>query len=126
MGDYVVIYFDGCVNFKDFEVICSVLVDDFSVVFVVKWWKCGWGEWLLVGVILEVVCVVVDLFLLVMYFYMLLGDCMLIKLVEYVYVFLDVEDCDYIENFDFFELDWIKIGFKEEWLIYCYWFNECM
>ena len=34
------------------------------------------------------------------------------------------QDCDYIENFDFFDLDWIKTGFKEERLIYRHWFNE--
>ena len=39
-------------------------------------------------------------------------------------IIVDDEDVDYIENFDFFDSDWIKTGFKEERLIYRHWFNE--
>ena len=42
----------------------------------------------------------------------------------YAHEFLDAHDLDYIENFDFFDSDWIKTGFKEERLIYRHWFNE--
>jgi hypothetical protein len=55
---------------------------------------------------------------------MLSGDCMAIKSAEYAHRFLDAEEADYIESFDFFESDWIKTGIKEERLIYRHWFNE--
>ena len=123
-GDYVAIHFDGRANPKDFEAIRSALADDPSVAFAAKRWKCGWGEWSLVGATLEAVRVAVDSFPLATHFYMLSGDCMPIKSAEYAHAFLDAEDCDYIENFDFLESDWIKTGFKEERLIYRHWFNE--
>jgi hypothetical protein len=37
------------------------------------------------------------------HFYMLSGDCMAIKSAEYAHAFLDADDADYIESFDFFE-----------------------
>ena len=55
---------------------------------------------------------------------MLSGDCMAIKSAEYTHAFLDAEDVDYIESFDYFESDWIKTGMKEERLIYRHFFNE--
>ena len=58
------------------------------------------------------------------HFYMLSGDCMPIKSAEYARAFLDREDVDYIESFDFYNSDWIKTGIKEERLIYRHWFNE--
>ncbi|MDS9468549.1 DUF5928 domain-containing protein [Paracoccus sp. MBLB3053] len=123
-GDYVSIHFDARANLRDFELIRSELADNPSVVFAAKRWKCGWGEWSLVGATLEAVRAAVASFPLATHFYMLSGDCMPIKSAEYAHAFLDAEDCDYIENFDFFESDWIKTGFKEERLIYRHWFNE--
>ncbi|MEM9855513.1 MAG: DUF5928 domain-containing protein, partial [Pseudomonadota bacterium] len=58
------------------------------------------------------------------HFYMLSGDCMMIKTAEYAHAFLDASDVDYIENHDFFESDWIKTGMKEDRLIYRHVFNE--
>ena len=58
------------------------------------------------------------------HFYMLAGDCMPIKSAQYAHDFLDREDVDYIESFDFFNSEWIKTGIKEERLIYRHWFNE--
>ena len=47
-----------------------------------------------------------------------------IKTAEYIHGFLDDNDPDFIESFDFFGSDWIKTGFREERLIYRHWFNE--
>lgn len=48
---------------------------------------------------------------------MLSGDCMAVKSAEYIHKFLDENDADFIESFDYFESDWIKTGMKEERLI---------
>jgi hypothetical protein len=66
----------------------------------------------------------VDTFPRATHFYMLSGDCMAIKSAEYTHAFLDSNDIDYIESFDYFESDWIKTGMKEERLIYRHFFNE--
>jgi len=58
------------------------------------------------------------------HFYMVSGDCMVIKSSEYIHNFLDDHDVDFIESFDYFESDWIKTGWKEERLIYRHIFNE--
>jgi hypothetical protein len=58
------------------------------------------------------------------HFYMLSGDCMPIKSAEYAHEFLDRDDADFIESFDFFKSDWIKTGIRDERLIYRHWFNE--
>lgn len=55
---------------------------------------------------------------------MLSGDCMAVKSAEYIHKFLDENDADFIESFDYFESDWIKTGMKEERLIYRHYFNE--
>ncbi|KGJ04950.1 Core-2/I-Branching enzyme [Paracoccus halophilus] len=123
-GDYVSIHYDARAPARDFERVRKALADDPSVAFAARRWKCGWGEWSLVGATLEAVRAAVGAFPLATHFYMLSGDCMPIKSAEYAHAFLDAEDCDYIENFDFFESDWIKTGFKEERLIYRHWFNE--
>jgi hypothetical protein len=49
---------------------------------------------------------------------------MAVKSAKYAKDFLDAEDVDYIESFDYFESDWIKTGMKEERLIYRHFFNE--
>jgi hypothetical protein len=123
-GDYVSIHFDGRANPKHFDSIRAALAENSSVAFAQRRWKCGWGEWSLVGATLEAVRSAVAAFPLATHFYMLSGDCMPIKSAEYAHAFLDAADCDYIENFDFFESDWIKTGFKEERLIYRHFFNE--
>nr|WP_010392404.1 DUF5928 domain-containing protein [Paracoccus sp. TRP] len=123
-GDYVSIHFDARANPRDYEQIRGALGGNPSVTFVQRRWKCGWGEWSLVAATLEAVRAAIVAFPQATHFYMLSGDCMPIKSAEYAHAFLDAEDCDYIESFDFFESGWIKTGFKEERLIYRHWFNE--
>ena len=123
-GDFVSIHFDGRAAAKDFDLIKEALGPNPSVTFAKRRVKCGWGEWSLVDATLLAVQAAVDEFPRATHFYMLSGDCMPIKSAEYAHDFLDKDDIDYIESFDFFKSDWIKTGIKEERLIYRHWFNE--
>jgi hypothetical protein len=123
-GDYVSIHFDARAKPADFERIRTALAPNKAVTFAAKRLKCGWGEWSLVGATLEAVKAAVEAFPQATHFYMLSGDCMQTKTAEYAHRFLDAEDVDYIESFDYFSSDWIKTGFKEERLIYRHFFNE--
>ena len=123
-GDYVAIHFDARASRADFERIRSRFVDDPSVTFAKKRLKCGWGAWSLVAATLLAIRAAVDAFPRATHFYMLSGDCMPIKSAEYAHAFLDREEADYIESFDFFKSDWIKTGIKEDRLIYRHYFNE--
>lgn len=82
------------------------------------------GEWSLVQASLNAVEAAIDAFPRATHFYMLSGDCMAIKTAEYAHRFLDDNDCDFIESFDYFDSDWIKTGWKEERLIYRHYLNE--
>ncbi len=123
-GDFVAIHFDGRAAPKDYDLIRTALGANPSVTFAKRRVKCGWGEWSLIDATLLAVQAAVDDFPRATHFYMLSGDCMPIKSAEYTHSFLDREDVDYIESFDFFKSDWIKTGIKEERLIYRHWFNE--
>lgn len=123
-GDYMSIHFDASASAADFKQIRTALRDNPNVTFARKRIKCGWGEWSLVQATLNAVETAVHAFPRATHFYMLSGDCMAIKSAEYAHEFLDREDCDYIESFDYFDSDWIKTGWKEERLIYRHWFNE--
>ena len=123
-GDYVSIHFDARANPADFAAITAALADNPGVTFAARRLKCGWGEWSLVAATLEAVRAAVAAFPAATHFYMLSGDCMPVKSAAYAHDFLDANELDYIENFDFFDSDWIKTGFKEERLIYRHWFNE--
>ncbi|SDI99470.1 DUF5928 domain-containing protein [Lutimaribacter saemankumensis] len=123
-GDYMAIHFDASAKPEYFDQIRTALKDNPNVVFARKRVKCGWGEWSLVQATLNAVETAVDAFPRATHFYMLSGDCMAIKSAEYTHEFLDREDCDYIESFDYFDSDWIKTGWKEERLVYRHWFNE--
>ncbi|TQS71627.1 beta-1,6-N-acetylglucosaminyltransferase [Rhodobacteraceae bacterium] len=123
-GDFVSIHFDARAKPADFQKIRDGLGSNPSVCFSKKRLKCGWGEWSLVAATLEAVSAAVDAFPDASHFYMLSGDCMQIKTSEYAHDFLDRNECDFIESFDFFSSDWIQTGFKEERLIYRHWFNE--
>lgn len=123
-GDYMSIHFDARADPVHFAAIKEALKDNQNVTYAHKRIKCGWGEWSLVQATLFAVESAVDAFPRATHFYMLSGDCMAIKSAEYTHQFLDDNDVDFIESFDFFESDWIKIGFKEERLIYRHWFNE--
>ena len=123
-GDFVAIHFDARAPRAHFDRIRAALAANPSVTFAPKRLKCGWGEWSLVAASLAAVRAAVEAFPRATHFYMLSGDCMPIKSAEYIRAFLDREELDYIESFDFFTSDWIKTGIREERLIYRHWFNE--
>ena len=123
-GDCLSIHFDSSSSQQDFEQIRTALADNPSVVFAKKRVRCGWGEWSLVEATLQALRAAVAAFPRATHFYMLSGDCMPVKSAEYAHDFLDRDDADYIESFDFFRSDWIKTGIREERLIYRHWFNE--
>ena len=123
-GDCVAIHFDARAKAEDYQAIRAALSDNPSVTFAARRLKCGWGEWSLVAATLEAVRAAAVAFPSATHFYMLSGDCMPVKSAEYAHDFLDAEDCDYIESFDFHSSGWIKTGFKEERLIYRHFFNE--
>jgi len=123
-GDYIAIHFDARAPLEAFEAIRTGLGDNPNVAFARKRIKCGWGEWSLVQASLYAVEAAAEAFPRATHFYMLSGDCQPIKTAEYIRDYLDNNDCDFIESFDFFESDWIKTGIKKERLIYRHWFNE--
>ena len=123
-GDYMAIHFDARADPKLFAQIRTALKDNDNVTFAHRRIKCGWGEWSLVQATLYAVESAVEAFPRATHFYMLSGDCMAIKSAEYTHRFLDENDADFIESFDYFESDWIKTGMKEERLIYRHYFNE--
>lgn len=123
-GDYISIHFDARARPADWAAIRTALGDNPNVTFARKRVKCGWGEWSLVQATLNAIEAAVDAFPRATHFYMISGDCMSIKTAEYVHEFLDSDDADYIESFDFFESGWIKTGMKEERLIYRHFLNE--
>ncbi|RME15591.1 MAG: glycosyl transferase [Alphaproteobacteria bacterium] len=123
-GDYISIHFDARSPRSDYQMLRAALDDNPNVTFARRRVKAGWGEWSLVAGTLEAVKAAVDAFPRATHFYMVSGDCMSIKTAEYAHNFLDAEDVDYIENFDFFESNWIKTGMKEDRLIYRHFFNE--
>ncbi len=123
-GDCMSIHFDASAKSEHFKTIRAALDDNPNVTFSHKRIKCGWGEWSLVQATLYAVESAIKAFPRATHFYMLSGDCMAIKSAEYTHQFLDDNDADFIESFDYFESDWIKTGMKEERLIYRHFFNE--
>ncbi len=124
VGDCISIHFDGRAHSDHFRRIKAALANNPNVCFARRRIKCGWGEWSLVQATLLAVEAAVRSFPRATHFYMLSGDCAAIKSARYAHEFLDANDVDYIESFDFFESDWIKTGMKEERLIYRHLFNE--
>ena len=124
MGDYMSIHFDRSADEADFQKIKTALKDNPNVTFAQKRIRCGWGEWSLVQATLNAVQSAIDAFPRASHFYMLSGDCMAIKSAEYTHAFLDSNDVDFIESYDYFESDWIKTGWREERLIYRHFVNE--
>ena len=122
-GDYVSIHFDRRGGQTDFSAIKDALKDNQNICFAPRM-KCGWGEWSLVQGSLNALKVGFKAFPEATHFYMLSGDCVPIKPNKHMHWFLDNSGKDYIEHHDFFESDWIKVGLKEERLIYRHWFNE--
>lgn len=123
-GDCLSIHFDAGANPSDFVRIRQALSGNPAITFAQRRVKCGWGEWSLVAATLEAVKAAAADFPGATHFYMLSGDCMPIKTAEHVHARLEAGEADYIESFDFHSSDWIKIGLKEERLIYRHWFNE--
>lgn len=124
VGDYVSIHFDASASADAFRQIKDATANNPNVCFATKRLKCGWGEWSLVQATLNAVQAAYDAFPDASHFYMVSGDCQAIKTAEFSHNFLDKNDVDYIESFDYFESDWIKTGMKEERLIYRHFFNE--
>lgn len=122
-GDFVAIHFDARAPREDFQNLKAALADNPNVCFAHRV-KCGWGEWSLVQGSLNALNAGYDAFPEATHFYMISGDCMPIKPAAHMRKFLDGDNRDYIEHNDFFKSDWIKVGFKEERLIYRHWFNE--
>ena len=123
-GDYIAIHFDARAAQGDYDKIVQRLSGNANVVFAARRVKCGWGEWSLVDATLQALSAAETAFPRATHFYMVSGDCMAIKSAVYAHAFLDANDRDYIESFDFFESDWIKTGIKKERLIYRHFFNE--
>lgn len=123
-GDCVAIHFDARAPEAAYRRLREGLAGNPGVAFAARRVKCGWGEWSLVAGTLQALRAAVEAFPDATHFYMLSGDCMAIKSAEYAHRFLDAEEADYIESFDFFESDWIKTGIKEERLFYRHFFNE--
>ncbi len=124
VGDFIAIHFDARAKREAYDKIRGALADNPNVTFARRRVKCGWGEWSLVEATLLALRAAVETFPRATHFYMLSGDCMPIKSAEYTHRFLDAQEVDYIESFDFFASGWIKTGIKEERLIYRHWFNE--
>lgn len=123
-GDCMAIHFDASAKPEHYAQIRKALNGNANVTFARKRVKCGWGEWSLVQATLNAVQAAVDAYPRATHFYMLSGDCMAIKTAEYMHQFLDENDADFIEHYDYFESDWIKTGMKEKRLIYRHLFNE--
>lgn len=123
-GDCIAIHFDARAPQADFDRIQTKLKHNPNVVFADKRIKCGWGEWSLVQATINTLAAAEEAFPRASHFYMVSGDCMATKSASFAHDFLDHDDVDYIESFDYFESDWIKTGFKAERLIYRHFFNE--
>lgn len=123
-GDYIAIHFDARAPQAAFAKIQTALAKNPSVVFATKRIKCGWGGWSLVQATLHAVEAAEAAFPRATHFYMVSGDCMAIKSAAFAHDFLDKDDVDYVESFDYLESDWIKTGWREERLIYRHFFNE--
>jgi len=123
-GDMLSIHFDGRAPSDDYAAIRKALDGNPQVTFTPRRVRCGWGEWSLVEATLLAVEAAVQAFPRATHFYMISGDCMSIKTAQYTHAYLDREDVDHIESVDFHDSDWIKIGLKEERLIYRHYFNE--
>ncbi len=123
-GDCMSIHFDASADPRAFASIKTALRENPNVTFAKRRLRCGWGEWSLVDASLEALSAAVDAFPRATHFYMLSGDCMAIKSATFAHDFLDREEVDYIESFDFFASDWIKTGMKEDRLIYRHFVNE--
>ncbi len=123
-GDCMAIHFDASASADSYRIIRNGLAANPNVTFARRRVRCGWGEWSLVDATLQAISAALEAFPRATHLYMLSGDCVPIKSARFAHAFLDREEVDYIESFDFFRSDWIKTGIKEERLIYRHIFNE--
>ncbi|SCZ69372.1 Core-2/I-Branching enzyme [Epibacterium ulvae] len=123
-GDYIAIHFDARASRRDYDIIKQGIRNNAHATLATKRVKCGWGEWSLIQATLNTLDAALATFPRATHFYILSGDCMPIKTAQYAHDFLDRNDQDFIESFDFFTSDWIKTGMKEGRLIYRHFFNE--
>jgi len=122
-GDFIAIHFDARAGEAAFAKIHSALGKNEQVA-LARRAKCGWGEWSLVQATLNAIDTALTAFPSATHFYMVSGDCMPIKSAGFIHAFLDRDDKDYIESFDYFKSYWIKTGMREERLIYRHFVNE--
>jgi len=122
-GDFVSIHFDASAPKSAFQEILDAVGENPNVV-LARRIKCGWGEWSLVQATLNAIKAAEESFPKATHFYMVSGDCMPIKSADFVHRFLDENDQDFVESFDYFNSDWIKTGMREERLIYRHFVNE--
>lgn len=123
-GDCVAIHFDGNAPVADFVKIKDALAGHSRIAFAKKRIKCGWGEWSLIRATLSAMEAAAAGFADATHFFLLSGDCMPIKSSAFAREFLDRENKDFIESFDFHSSNWIKTGMKEDRLRYRHFFNE--
>lgn len=86
--------------------------------------RCGWGQWSLVQASLNGLTAGLVAFPDASHFYLVSGDCFPVKSALAIRARLASEPRDWIELNDFHDSGWIKVGLKEERLIYRHWFNE--
>lgn len=122
-GDYAVIHFDGNAPRPEFAKI-EAAFQDVPNVRLVKRIRCGWGQWSLVEATLKGLEEAEEAFPDASHFALISGDCLPIKSAAFIHAKLDAEDCDYIEHNAFDEIDWVKVGLREERIIYRHYFNE--
>ncbi|HEU0221028.1 MAG TPA: DUF5928 domain-containing protein, partial [Paracoccaceae bacterium] len=122
-GDKVALHYDLSAPAADFALLKAAFAEDSSVVLAQRV-RCGWGEWSLVAATLNAARAAMRAFPAASHFYMVSGDCMPIKPRAHIARMLSESGRDYIEHHDFFESAWIKVGLKEERLIYRHWVNE--
>lgn len=122
-GDYLVIHLDGNAPPRAFAQISEAFADHPNVRMATRV-KCGWGHWSLVQATLNGLELAEEAFPDATHFALISGDCMPIKSAAHIQAKLDAEDCDYIEHNPFDETDWVKVGLREERLIYRHYFNE--
>ncbi|MEM9050016.1 MAG: DUF5928 domain-containing protein [Pseudomonadota bacterium] len=122
-GDKVAIHFDRNAARAEFETLRRGLRGSPDVVLAPRV-RCGWGTWSLVQATLNLLRIALDSFGEATHFYLISGDCTPIKPRAHIAQFLGAVDRDFIEHNDFLDSDWIKIGLKEERLIYRHYVNE--
>ncbi len=122
-GDCVVIHVDKGAEAGMHEHLHKAFSSETQVAFA-KSVKCGWGEWSLVQASLNALKLGFEQFPDASHFYLISGDCMPVKSAATIHAHLDHDNRDLIEVNDFFDSGWIRVGLKEDRLIYRHLFNE--